>query len=447
MFKAMFQLMLVVGLFSAIQASDTLIVESVGHGQTSEEATNDAIRKASEQSLGMLLSSTTLIENYMIVRDAINTSANAYVYKYETLSTDFDPNSNMFTETIKAYITKDLLLKAVNSKIVADTIDMTPIERTRFEMIQARERAKSAITYYGAFIQNNFRDYVKFQFDSISVLDQDIISMKAKIEVHYSLYLTEDIANFSTYDHMLRNRLYEFSNKEYYTTYSIIFNVGDIKYEVDEHIGTGRYDDDHIHFYRFFIQNHFRHKDSIESGIYTPTVFIADSISKKVTCYQTWTETTQWVKEKFYIEDKYTQLYSYTMTQDSINKYFYSFDINNSPCVIEKDTVTIPFMWFLFTRSGSGAGTPHNNPLIHPRHANAFTFPLFGKFNRIKPNYYSNSFVMTVPIDSLKPELLNISYDVNIIELNNTGRQLEKREFNVINQNKTIDVIEIFQNF
>ena len=222
------------------EPSDTLIVESVGHGQTSVEATNDAIRKASEQSLGMLLSSTTLIDNYMVVRDAINTSANAYVYNYETLSTEFDPNTNMFTETIKAYITKDLLLKAVNSKIVADTIDMTPIERTRFEMIQARERAKSAITYYGAFIQNNFRDYVKFQFDSISVLDQDIISMKAKIEVHYSLYLTEDIANFSTYDHMLRNRLYEFSNKEYFTTYSIIFNVGDIKYEVDHLIGTGR---------------------------------------------------------------------------------------------------------------------------------------------------------------------------------------------------------------
>jgi len=373
------------------KTSDTIVVQSNGYGLTQTDATNDALRKATEQSLGLILSSTTMIQNYMTVKDVINTSSNAYVYKYETISTEYDQNANLFSVIIKAFITKDLLLNAVNAKMATDTtIDMTEIEKLKFEMAQAKMRAKSAVAYYASFIQNNFRKYVKIKFDSLSVIDKDVVSMKAKIRMNYSIGLTEDSYNFLSKAIELNQRAFEYSKRRYSSSYEVHFKI---RLNNESHYFGN---DDGTHYYKFVIQLHSLPKDTIKSacksGYYTVKFF----------------------------------------KNDSINKAMFTYDISKKPCELVNDTVRFPFISFLPTHKSGPA----------------FSFP-FESLRQVKPNQYSNSYLIEMPIDSIKPDFISITYSVDIGEyvIDSKGQMAIARTYPIVKSNNDNDIVSLFKDY
>jgi hypothetical protein len=393
--RAMFNLFVAILAFSELShaaQSDTVVVQSIGYGRSTNEAIKDAIRKAAEQSLGMHLSSSTIIQNYMTVRDVISTSTNAYVYKYETVTTEFDKSTSLYKVSIEALITRRLLVNAVNAKMATETIiDMTEIEKAKFEMKQAKERAKSAVAYYASFVQNNFRDYVKFRFDSLSIIEKDVVSMVAKIRVNNSLLLIDDAVQFLSKAVELNGRAFEYSKRKYASTFDVVFSLRNNTNE--------KYlrNDIQEHSYKFTISLRSLPKDSIniicKSGYFTEHFF----------------------------------------KSDSLNKSLFTYDITRKPCQLSNDTLRIPIIDFNANSSGFGS---------------SFAFPL-ESLRSSYSNQYSNSFIVEMPIDSIKPDLLTIRYSVNTGEYvtQSDGSLSLSRTFTIVNKNSDKDIVELFREY
>ncbi|SDM86953.1 hypothetical protein SAMN04488502_10861 [Dendrosporobacter quercicolus] len=102
--KQKFMMLLVIMLLTGLLASTAMAKEvSVqGFGLNREEAINDALRNAVEQTVGTLVSAETLVKNMRMVKDEIYTNSKGYVNGFEILSENrsFDGT----TVTIKANV-------------------------------------------------------------------------------------------------------------------------------------------------------------------------------------------------------------------------------------------------------------------------------------------------------------------------------------------------------
>lgn len=74
-----------------------------------EDALNDALRNAVERVLGTHISSQTLTENFMLVRDRIYTQANGYISSYDVINTSEEPD--MITVTVSAVVKESQLVE------------------------------------------------------------------------------------------------------------------------------------------------------------------------------------------------------------------------------------------------------------------------------------------------------------------------------------------------
>lgn len=235
--KIVIMLLMSYTIFAQNSSSDTLTVESKGYGISKKEAVNDAIRNAAESSVGVLITSNTLIENYVMIKDQILTSANAYVYRYEEKQSDFDKNTAMYTVLIKAYVAKKLLLQNTNAQITKDLkLDMTAVEKMKFEMEQSKARAVSAITYFGAYIQKNFRDVFILEIDSILLTNKNFIKMTASIKANITIRLKNDDKFIKDYI-LLSKRVSEYTNQDVKTIIKFQVIVKDKRNEQDKDYG------------------------------------------------------------------------------------------------------------------------------------------------------------------------------------------------------------------
>jgi len=335
------------------QNTDTLLVQSTGYGASNEEAIKDALRNASEQSLGMEIASKSMIENYMVIRDVISTSANGYIYKYDISGSELDKNTNVYSVKINAYVAKNLLNSAVTAKITSDTmLNMSDIEKVKFEMAQAKERAKSSVVYYSAALQRDFRNNVKFKFDSLVVVNKDVVSMEAKIRIYYSFGLVDNIDGYIRKIKKLNERMYEFSHRRYMSSYRIEFER--IDNETPDKLNTQR--------------------RSYEFGISQLVV-----------------PKTQKSKSDSFIVKYFTNP---TTQNDAINKKLFSYKVCTPPCYIVNDSLAFPFLKFL------------NNDILLNENG----------FSRIRPNVYSNYIEASLPISLVTPDILKIKCSINVIE-------------------------------
>lgn len=101
---------------SVLFAQDAQTVTATGYGailagdrvKAKEDATNDALRKAVEQVVGLMIDSKTITENFMLLEDKIYTKTTGYVQSYQVISTNQKPD-NSLEVTVKAVVkTSDL---------------------------------------------------------------------------------------------------------------------------------------------------------------------------------------------------------------------------------------------------------------------------------------------------------------------------------------------------
>ncbi len=74
------------GLLSFSLMAQDKSVEAKGMGVTREDALQDALRNAIGQAVGVSIASTTEVENFMIVKDAIASNTKGYIKRYEISS-------------------------------------------------------------------------------------------------------------------------------------------------------------------------------------------------------------------------------------------------------------------------------------------------------------------------------------------------------------------------
>ena len=76
-----------------------------GVGITRDDALKNALRLCVEQAVGVALTSETKVENFVVIKDAINTRAEGYISKYEILNEV--PFPDRYEMTVKALVSLD----------------------------------------------------------------------------------------------------------------------------------------------------------------------------------------------------------------------------------------------------------------------------------------------------------------------------------------------------
>lgn len=94
-FLFLFILVSCIGLYSALAVADELAwvqarglatAKGIGMSEARTIAIQDAQRNAVEQAVGTMVSSETLVENYVVIKDKILTRSQGYIRKYDVLS-------------------------------------------------------------------------------------------------------------------------------------------------------------------------------------------------------------------------------------------------------------------------------------------------------------------------------------------------------------------------
>lgn len=450
-------LVVLVGFISIQAMNDTNIVVSDGYGLTASDASNDAIRNAVEKSAGFFLSSQTVIENYTLVKDVIISSANAYCLKTEVISSHFNPDQGVFHSNLRVYIANALFQKELASKIPSDTsIDMSQIDRVKFQMQQAKDRAKSSAIYAASYAQNSFRDVLSFKFDSLQIIDQDIVSGVASINFHYSISWSQGgLLNYVKNINDLLSRVGEFSGRKYQILYDVSFSLRNgtrrlsssrsslnspnlsklTKQELMERLLNDKKELEALEM--------LRREQSIRTGLggkYRTTLSTKDD-------YQFTVENNAWkrdmakhdmievctpsdiLEEAGNIDRKYAfsnRVYEVLEGLRSFNQKFYKYP---------KLTDALPFLsfsnlHFYLWEGGSGPSKPLN-VICTPSY---FSTLMFNQLDS-----YSNVLTISSPIDKITKDIQNIVITIRMLE---SGGSSEPRSWFLVIDNKNNNVLE-----
>ena len=98
-------------LISCLYGQEAQTVTATGFGailggdkvKANEDATNDALRKAVEQVVGILMDSHTITENFMLLEDKIYTKTQGYVQSYTVVSSR-EREDNSLEVTVQAVV-------------------------------------------------------------------------------------------------------------------------------------------------------------------------------------------------------------------------------------------------------------------------------------------------------------------------------------------------------
>lgn len=403
--------------FAQSDSADNAIVVSHGFGISSSEATEDAVRNAVEKSAGMFLSSQTIVENYAVVKDVIVSSANAYCYKYDELSSSHDPAQGIFRSEIKAYIARKLFQNELTLKLQAGSpIDMSQVEKVKYEMQQAKMRAKSSVAFTASFIQSSFRDAISFDFDSIQILEKDIVSGKATIAFDYSLSYSNQLRSFvNTLEHLL-SRSREFSNKEY----KVVF-------ETDYSVQTSNSRNQPRHCYQFQVLN-----KACSNGIVSTDKKCMHLYSVSMGLYSN--VSNRHVVRKFPIVPINQALccFGSPISDSTPFVFFNNFQYSSS------DIGVVQMIKDIDADNCQGVSLDRVNPRsVRPSHFNTL------KFNH--SDRYSNRINIALPINDIKEEMTSIEVTITMYELEATGKIA--RKWIVVDKNKNSHPLELFSGF
>lgn len=131
--KTLFAVIILLSSYSLV-AQNTIVVEAKGVGLAKIDATQDAVRNAVSQGLGVAVKSETKVENFMTISDAIATHSEGYVSKYTVIKEG--PANGLYQVTISATVSLDPL--KADYQLLAKSVG-----GVRFMAIPNEEKAKT----------------------------------------------------------------------------------------------------------------------------------------------------------------------------------------------------------------------------------------------------------------------------------------------------------------
>ncbi|UPT67736.1 MAG: hypothetical protein M0D57_03445 [Sphingobacteriales bacterium JAD_PAG50586_3] len=138
--KKPFTIKLILSVFTLLlfvvsaNAQNTIVVEAKGIGLAKIDATQDAVRNAVSQGLGVAVKSETKVENFMTISDAIATHSEGYVSKYTVVKEG--PANGLYQVTISATVSLDPL--KADYQLLAKSVG-----GVRFMAVPNEEKAKT----------------------------------------------------------------------------------------------------------------------------------------------------------------------------------------------------------------------------------------------------------------------------------------------------------------
>ena len=131
-------------------------VTVMGQGSNRTEALNDAFRMAVGQAFGTEVDASTVVNNYMVVKDAISTRTQGIVQKYEILKEE--QANGIYSLTIKAIVntkpfkqdatTLSQMLGGLKFCVIYDDRTLTPDVDSFYDFCRERINEKLAEKTY-----------------------------------------------------------------------------------------------------------------------------------------------------------------------------------------------------------------------------------------------------------------------------------------------------------
>ena len=148
-------------------AQETATVEVKGVGPTRDEAVQDGLRAAVGKAFGTYVESTTIVENYITVKDAIATNTKGYITSYEVLK------ETPLTDRVEVLIQATVSLSPLKQD--AQTLAQW-LGGLRFLVLyDSRELSEEELVYYDfayerfneKLAENQYRYIEKSRFDAL----------------------------------------------------------------------------------------------------------------------------------------------------------------------------------------------------------------------------------------------------------------------------------------
>lgn len=184
---------------STTQSNNT--IQAIGYGNSEDEALKGAYQNAVEQYVGVLVDSSTIIQNDQLIKNDILTFSNGYIESYKKLSSK--EQMGLWEVKIDAVIKKQNVLEKMKALNI-DPIDIKDSEQTYAKLVtqvQSKFDAEDMIVNLMQEMQRKGSSirYANLRIDSIN-LDVDNATRKyVPVTIKYSMVLNWDEYNKATY--------------------------------------------------------------------------------------------------------------------------------------------------------------------------------------------------------------------------------------------------------
>ncbi len=171
-------------------------VETIGYGNTKDEALKNAFSSAVSQYVGVLVDAKEVVKNGKLIQDKILTFSNGYIDTYETISSK--KQMGLWEVSIKAIVKKqDVLNEIKKLKIKAKDIKGSEDRYARLiSQIKSKFEAEDMIVaLIKEYASPNYSKYMDLKIDSIYINEELATRKFVPITVKYSMHFNWDNYN------------------------------------------------------------------------------------------------------------------------------------------------------------------------------------------------------------------------------------------------------------
>jgi len=149
--------------------AETYTVDSVGLGQSYDEAVNNALRDAVGQTLGSLLISETKVKNQQLIKDEIINLSTGFVKTYDVIRKEYNSQSNLYTVLVRVTvndekITEKLTFYSIDNVNINQQADsLRKVDEVRNVISKIKEAQKVVFGYLPSNEQEFIDKFYRFQ--------------------------------------------------------------------------------------------------------------------------------------------------------------------------------------------------------------------------------------------------------------------------------------------
>lgn len=166
-------------------------IQAIGYGNSEDEALKGAYQNAVEQYVGVLVDSTTIIQNDQLIKNDILTFSNGYIDSYKKLSSK--EQMGLWEVKIDAVIKKQNVLEKIKALNI-DPIDIKDSEQTYAKVVSQVKSKFDAEDMLVALVKEtasdeSFQRYTNIRIDSVVLNVEEATRKYVPVTINYSVVL------------------------------------------------------------------------------------------------------------------------------------------------------------------------------------------------------------------------------------------------------------------